>query len=185
MKTWRTLSRRTVLDQGRFLKVELHEVELPDGQVIADWPWVVTPEFVTVIAVTQDGRYLCFRQSKYSIEGVSLAPAGGYIDLGESPLVAAKRELLEETGCVAGRWESLGTFPVDGNRGAGVAHLYLATEVVAVTGADADDLEEQEHLSLTRAEMAAALDAGEFRVLPWVAAVALALRRSEVEALAP
>ena len=179
MKKWRTLSRRTVLDQGRFLKVELHEVELPDGQVIQDWPWVVTPEFVTVIAVTLDGRYLCFRQSKYSIDGDSLAPAGGYIDRGESPLVAAKRELLEETGCVAGRWESLGAFPVDGNRGAGVAHLYLATEVVAVTEADADDLEDQEPLSLTRAEMAAALDAGEFRVLPWVAAVALALRRSE------
>ncbi len=179
MKTWRTLSRRTVLDQGRFLKVELHEVALPDGQVIRDWPWVVTPEFVTVIAVTVDGRFLCFRQSKYSIEGDSLAPAGGYIEPGESPLAAAKRELLEETGCVASRWESLGVFPVDGNRGAGVAHLYLATEVEVVTEADADDLEVQEPLSLTRAEMAAALDAGEFRVLPWVTAVALALRRSQ------
>jgi len=88
MKTWRTLSRRTVLDQGRFLRVELHEVALPDGQVIPDWSWVVTPEFVTVVAVTPDGRYLCFRQSKYSIEGDSLAPAGGYIEPGESPLVA-------------------------------------------------------------------------------------------------
>jgi len=179
MKTWRTLSRRTVLDQGRFLRVELHEVALPDGQVIPDWSWVVTPEFVTVVAVTPDGRYLCFRQSKYSIEGDSLAPAGGYIEPGEPPLVAAKRELLEETGCVAGRWEPLGRFPVDGNRGAGVAHLYLATEVEVVTEADADDLEVQEPLSLTREEMAAALDAGEFRVLPWVTAVALALRRSE------
>ena len=179
MKTWRTLSRRTVLDQGRFLKVGLHEVALPDGRVIPDWSWVVTPEFVTVISVTLDGRFLCFRQSKYSIDGDSLAPVGGYIEPGESPLVAAKRELLEETGCVAGRWESLGAFPVDGNRGAGVAHLYLATEVEVVIEADADDLEIQEPLGLTRAEMAAALDAGEFRVLPWVTAVALALRRSD------
>jgi ADP-ribose diphosphatase len=177
---WRTLSRRTVLDQGRFLKVELHEVLLPDGQVIPDWSWVVTPEFVIAIAVTLDGQYLCFRQGKYSIEGDSLAPVGGYIEPGESPLVAAERELLEETGCVAGRWESLGAFPVDGNRGAGVAHIYLATEVEIVTEADADDLESQELLSLTRDELAAALDAGEFKVLPWVAAVALALRRSEV-----
>jgi len=179
MKKWRTLTRRTVLDQGRFLKVELHEVALPDGQVIRDWPWVVTPEFVTVIAVTRDGRFLCFRQGKYSIEGDSLAPAGGYIEPGESPLAAAKRELLEETGCLAARWESLGAFPVDGNRGAGVAHLFLATDVEVVAEADAGDLEVQEPLSLTRDQMAAALDAGDFRVLPWVAAVALALRRSE------
>lgn len=179
MKTWRTLSRRTVLDRGRFLRVELHEVALPDGQVIPDWSWVVTPEFVIVIAVTPDGRYLCFRQSKYSIDGDSLAPAGGYIEPGESPVVAAKRELLEEMGCVAGRWESLGTFAVDGNRGAGVAHLYLAVGVRVVGEADPDDLEVQEPLSLTRDEVEAALDAGEFKVLPWAAAVALALRRRD------
>jgi len=66
---------------------------------------------------------------------------------------------------------------VDGNRGAGVAYPFLATGARRVAEINADDLEEQELLLLSRAELETALDAGEFKSLPWAAAVALALRR--------
>ena len=176
MNDWTTLERRQVLAHEPYLTVEMHTIALPDGTVISDWPWVITPDFVIVVAVTHEGRYLCFRQTKYSVEGMSLAPVGGYLDEGETPDTAARRELQEETGYAAPAWVHLGSFPVDGNRGAGVAHLYLASEAHPVAEPDADDLEAQELLQLTRAEMIAALDAGEFKVLPWAAAVALALR---------
>jgi hypothetical protein len=42
---------------------------------------------------------------------------------------------------------------------------------------DADDLEEQHLLHLSRVELETALDAGQFKALPWAAIVALALRR--------
>ena len=86
---------------GVFLAIEEHTVQLPDGQVIADWPWVVTPDFINVIAVTTDGKFLFFRQTKYSIPGTTLAPVGGYLEPGEDPLAAAQRELREETGYAA------------------------------------------------------------------------------------
>jgi 8-oxo-dGTP pyrophosphatase MutT (NUDIX family) len=165
-----------VLDCGTYLKVELHTVALPDGRVIDDWPWVITPDFVNVVAVTREGRYLCFRQTKYSLDGVGLAPVGGYIDDGEDALTAAQRELLEETGYTATRWEHLGSFPIDGNRGAGVGHFFLALDARPVAMRDADDLEEQDLRLLRRAEVEAALDQGGFGVLPWAAALALALR---------
>jgi ADP-ribose pyrophosphatase len=176
MKPWKTLARRTVLDCGKYLSVEMHTVALPDGQVIEDWPWVVTPDFVNVVVVTQAGRYLCFRQTKYSLDGVGLAPVGGYIDAGETPLAAAERELLEETGYEAARWVHLGSYPIDGNRGAGTGHFFLALGAEPVAARDADDLEEQELRLLTRDEVSAALDEGAFGVLPWAAALALALR---------
>ncbi|MBN2005186.1 MAG: NUDIX hydrolase [Anaerolineae bacterium] len=176
MQSWKTLSRQSILNHSKFLQVERHTVELPDGRVIADWPWVITPDYINVVAVTGDDLFLCFRQTKYSVDGVSLAPVGGYIEPGEDPLETAKRELHEETGYEAAEWLPLGRYPVDGNRGAGVAYPFLARGARCVAPTHADDLEEQELLLLTRAEVEAALDAGEFKLLPWAVAVALALR---------
>ena len=65
---------------------------------------------------------------------------------------------------------------MDGNRGAGTAYLYLCRKARQVAEPDADDLEEQELLLLSRAETEEALANGEFKVLCWAAAVALALQ---------
>lgn len=176
---WKTLSRRLVLQfgDGRFLRVESHRVRLPNGHVIEQWPWVITPDFVNIVAQVEDGRFLCFRQTKYAVTGLSLSLAGGYLEPGEAPLEAAQRELLEESGYVAPLWTPLGQFAVDGNRGSGTAHFFLAQGARAVQEADADDLEELDPILLNRAQLEAALVAGEFKVLPWASAVALALNR--------
>ncbi len=145
--------------------------------MIEKWPWIITPDFVNIAVITIEGEYLVFRQTKYSITGTTLAPVGGYIEPGEEPLAAAKRELLEETGFVAEQWENLGEFAVDGNRGNGIAHFFLAREAHPVAQIDADDLEEQELLRLTRAEVEAAVARGAFKVLPWQTVMALALLR--------
>lgn len=176
---WRTLSRSVLLDRSPYLVVESHTVELPGGRVIEGWPWLITPDFAIVVAVTEEERFLCFRQTKYAVQGVTLAPVGGYLESGEEPVAAAQRELLEETGYRAHEWIDLGHFPVDGNRGAGTAHLFLARGAYAVQAPDADDLEEQRFLTLSREEVAAALDAGAFKLLPWAAAMALALLQLE------
>ncbi len=175
MHPWRTRSRRTILDHSPWVSVESHAVELPDGRVVEDWPWVVQPDYANVVAVSDDGRFLVLRQTKYAVNGTTLAPVGGYLAPGEDALVAARRELVEETGYDAAVWTSLGRYVVDGNRGCGVGHLFLAQGARKVREPDADDLEEQELLLLTRAEVEEALLAGEFKVLSWAAVVALAL----------
>lgn len=172
---WKTLARRTILDCGKFLKVEMHTVELPNGRVINDWAWVISPDYVNVVAETTEGDYLCFRQTKYAVKGTSLAVVGGYIEPGEEPLAAARRELREETGYEATEWRSLGVYPVEANRGIQTAHFFLARGAHRVGEPIADDLEEQQIIRLSRAEMARALAAGEFKVLAWAAVVALAL----------
>ena len=177
MEPWKTLKRELVLDFSSFMKIEKHTVELPDGQVIEDWPWVISPDFVNIAVITVEGDYLVFRQTKYGVKGTTLAPAGGYIEPGEEPLAAAKRELLEETGFASDQWENLGEFAVDGNRGNGIAHFFLARGAYPVAEPDADDLEEQELLRLSRAEVEAAVARGAFKVLPWQTVMALALLR--------
>ncbi len=180
MKPIVTLDRREVLAYKPYLTLELHSVQLPDGRIIEDWPWVITPDFVNIVAVTRDRHFLCLRQYKYACEGVSLAAVGGYVETGEDLLAAARRELKEETGYESEDWRELGHFPVDSNRGVGTAHFYLALQAAKVCEPTERDVEEPEIVLLTRAEVEEALASGQFKALPWSAAMALALLRLDL-----
>jgi len=176
LRPWKTLSRQTVLKHSKFLTVENHVVELPDGRTIPDWSWVIIPDAVIVLTLTQDDKFICFRQTKYAIDDITLAPVGGMLEPGEVPLEAAKRELREETGYEASDWISLGSYRTDPNRGISTIHLFLAREAHFVTQPNSDDLEDQELLFLERSELEAALFRGEFKALMWTTVVALALQ---------
>ena len=149
---WNTLARKKAFKHGKWIEVDLHTVQLPDGQMIQDWPWVKTPDFINVLPVTDHGEILCFRQMKYAFERPGLAPIGGYIEIGEEPLFAAQRELLEETGYQAKLWTHLYSGWMDPNRGVARGHLFLAEGAFQVSAPNADDLEEQEALQLSRSE---------------------------------
>jgi ADP-ribose pyrophosphatase len=182
LRAWETVSRKTVLNPNKFLTVESHTVKLPDGRIIPDWAWVVAPDAAIVLAVTENGKFLCFRQTKYAVEGTTLAPVGGMLEPGEPPLDAARRELLEETGYEAPEWINLGSYVLDPNRGVATMHLFLALKARPVAAPHSDDLEDQELLLLSQADIETALRAGEFKVLAWATVAAMALNHLNSEA---
>jgi ADP-ribose pyrophosphatase len=181
LQPWNTIHRQTILHTGDFLTVEMHHIQLPDGRILTDWPWVITPDFTNMLVEDLDGNFPIFRQTKYAAGGETLALPGGYLEPGEDPLAAAQRELREEMGLEALEWIALGAYAIDGNRGCGVGHLFLARKARPAVEVNADDLEEQHVLTLTRAELRAALLDGQFKIVPWSAAAALGLLRLESE----
>ena len=172
---WKLLSVKPLFEHKPWIRAEMHAIQLQDGQTIPEWVWLVTPDFVNVIAVTRDGHFLCFQQNKYAIEGLSLAPIGGYMDPGETPLQAAKREMLEESGYASEEWISMGKYAADGNRGVGHGHLFLALNARKVCDAHADDLEHMELHLLPVEDFERELLSGQFKLLPWTACAAMAL----------
>jgi ADP-ribose pyrophosphatase len=175
LRSWKTISKTTILNHSKFLTVENHIVGLPDGRIISDWPWLIIPSAAVVLAETVDKRFLCFRQTKYAIEGTSLAPVGGMLEQHETPIDAAKRELLEEMGYESADWVSLGSYILEPNRGVATIHLFLALNAIRTTDPNSDDLEDQELLLLSQNEIENALKAGEFKVMAWSAVVAMSL----------
>jgi ADP-ribose pyrophosphatase len=177
MQPWQTLSRHVILNHSKWLTVESHTVGLPDGRVIENWPWLITPDYVNVLAVTTDQQFVCFRQTKYAVAGTTRAPVAGYIETGEDPLAAAQRELQEEAGYASTEWIDLGKYVVDGNRGAGTAYCYLAIDAWRTNALPSDDLEEHELLLLSRAELEAVGLNHEFKLASWATLAALTLIR--------
>ncbi|MBM3878709.1 MAG: NUDIX hydrolase [Verrucomicrobia bacterium] len=175
LSAWATLDRRAVYEAPPFVRLSVERVRLPDGRVIEDYHRIVKPDYALVVPQRADGRILLVRQYKHGVGAVGLYPPGGYVAPGESPLQAAQRELLEETGHVAGRWRSLGAYTADANHGCGRAHFFAAEELRCADTPRSGDLEAMELVFLTPQGLLEAMTRGEINALGAATGLALAL----------
>jgi ADP-ribose pyrophosphatase len=114
---------------------------------------------VAVLALTADRRLLLVRQYRHAVGEVLLEIPAGTLDPApdgavEEPATAARRELAEETGHVAGEWRQLGRFYTAPGFATEEMHLFLATELSEIeddTGPAADENLELIKLSIEQA----------------------------------
>lgn len=81
----------------------------PEGTE-ASYTYLAVPRAVFCVPVTEDGDLVMVRQYRHPVRDWTLEVPAGSVDDGETPLEAAQRELLEETGGVARDWRHLATF---------------------------------------------------------------------------
>lgn len=113
------------LVESKFLKVQQHEVKMPGTDfVINDWLWIDYHDRINVLVEAEaattgqmEREFLIFEQSKYALEGrMSKAIIGGIIEPGETPEVAAAREIEEEMGLSCRNLHFLGRYRTDGKK---------------------------------------------------------------------
>ncbi len=88
-----------------WLTVRRDTVQLPNGTVHPEYYVLEYPTWVNVIALTKSGEFVMVKQYRHGLGIVATELCAGVAEQGETPLEAAKRELLEETGFGGGEWE--------------------------------------------------------------------------------
>jgi len=161
-----------LLHRGRYLDFRIDTLERPDGRRVRR-EVAGHPGAVAVVALDSEGRILLVRQWRSPAGRALLEIPAGTLerdeggDTREDPDLAAVRELEEETGMRAGRWERLARFWTAPGFATELMHLYLATGLVPASGERLGP-DEDETLELVR--------------LPWSEAVAAAERGEIVDA---
>ena len=120
--------------RGHFFDVHVEEVRLPSGlQQRLDV--IEHPGAVCIAPVLDDGRLLLVRQYRHPVgEWLVEVPAGRLERTDTDRLEAAQRELEEETGHRAGRWEEALSFYVAPGFCSERMTLFVARELEAVAG---------------------------------------------------
>ncbi len=112
-----------------WLKVRKDVVKLPNGIVVPDFYVTELPDWVNVIAITTNGKFIIEEQYRHGIQKVCFELPAGEVEQGEDPLIAAQRELKEETGYTGGEWKAFGTSAPNASGCSNTCHSFLAIGV--------------------------------------------------------
>jgi NTP pyrophosphohydrolases including oxidative damage repair enzymes len=113
---------------GVIVDVRVDMVTVPNGNITLR-EVVEHPGGVCVVALDKDDCVYMVRQYRFPLGEHLLELPAGKLEKGEEPLSAAQRELSEETGLSAEKWESLGFLYTSPGFSTERLYLYLATEL--------------------------------------------------------
>lgn len=94
---WETVSKTEIKDLKIF-KAEMVKRKHPNWSREADFVVLNSLNWANVVPVTKDKKILLIEQYRHGSDSITLEIPGGLIEKDELPIVAARRECIEETG---------------------------------------------------------------------------------------
>ncbi len=128
-RRWTTLKSEIIVSRPPWLRVRHDEVRLPDGRVNPEFYVLEYPDWVNVIAITEDGHFVMELQYRYGLDRTCYELPAGVMEKGETPEEAARRELEEETGYTGGKWIHLMSASGNASTTDNLTHSFLAVGV--------------------------------------------------------
>jgi len=173
---WATLD-STYLFRERHLTVRSDRCRMPDGRVVDPYYVLEFPAWASVVALTPDRRIVLIREYRHGLGRTLLGLPCGIVEAGETPEMAARRELLEETGYTAGSLDRLCALTPNPATHNNLTYCYLATDAVLTGEQQLDRTEEIEVVTAPLVDMPDLIDRGEFFQALHISAVYFALRK--------
>ena len=143
IKPWKIMdSKYLYKTNGVALRVD--QCEIPNGRIFE--PYVIeTGTWVNVVALTKEREVILEKQYRHGVGQVMLEiPAGVMDEEDGSPLQAARRELMEETGYTSERFVEVGKVYPNPATHNNLTYSFLALDVEKVGQQSLDETEEIE-----------------------------------------
>jgi ADP-ribose pyrophosphatase len=139
IKPWKILESHHIHKYVRIDKCELPNGMTLDGFVLEYGDWA------TILALTKQQEVVLVRQYRHGAQKVILELPGGAMDArDESPMQAARRELLEETGYDSDNFIQIGCVSPNPANQTNLIYSFLALDVEKVSDQNLDDTEDIE-----------------------------------------
>ncbi len=128
-KKWKVLETENIFSTP-IMKLRSEKCELPDGRVMPKYYIVDFPDWVHVVAITEKQEVILVEQYRHATRKTYCEIPGGTLDphVTESPLIAAQRELQEETGYTSSNWKCIGIHEPNPAIQTNRIHTYLALD---------------------------------------------------------
>ncbi len=155
------LLKQRLFYQGRKFNFEVNRLRLPN-QSEGDWECIRHPGGALVVPVTPEGKLVLVRQYRFAVQGRLLEFPAGTLEPHEAPQETIKREIEEETGYRAHRWQELGKFALAPGYSDEFIYAFLAQDLELLeTAPNKDEDEDMETVLMTPQELEQAILAGE------------------------
>lgn len=147
--------------RGRKFNFEVNRLRLPN-QAEGDWECIRHPGGALAVPITAEGKLILLRQYRFAAEGRLLEFPAGTIEPNEDPFETIKREIEEETGYRARRWQKLGQFFLAPGYSDEIIYAFLAQDLELLDAPPSQDADEDiETVVLSPQELEQAILDGE------------------------
>ncbi|MDP3940830.1 MAG: NUDIX hydrolase [bacterium] len=138
MSPIKILSQKPILNADLFSVVE---TKLDINGTLHTHRNIYRPPIASVFPLTDKNELYLIKQFRYLHDETFLEEVAGHVEKGESPLLAAKRELAEETGMVAKKWTQFGFFSGNSSVIKSEIHIFLARDLTFGVSSPEEDEE--------------------------------------------
>jgi 8-oxo-dGTP pyrophosphatase MutT (NUDIX family) len=168
----------TYIVRDEWLTLRADRCQMPNGRLVEPYYVFEFPEWVNIVAVTNNDEVILVRQYRHGIGKTVLElPCGVVTENDTSPIQAARRELLEEVGYMSKNFIETGRISANPANHTNLTHCFLAAGATRAAAPQLDDTEQIDVVLTPLRKIIELIEVGDIFQALHISSIFLALKK--------